>query len=576
MIIQALTQYYDRLSSDPGYDIAPLGWAKVPIPFVVVIDSSGELIQIEDTRQQQDTKLRAKNFLVPQPIKKTSGIAANLLWENAGYVFGVPKKEKDGTISEKNLLRAMEQKEAFIGTIETMVQDSPKRSACLKFLREVTDDQLSKFPVWEYIKDDNSNISIRFVDDLHLYCQDNDVKSVYPSKEKAELSRCMISGALDTPARLHNSIKGVFDANTSGANIVSFNLRPFESYGKKQGENAPIGNLTMFKYTTALSELLSSDSQQKIQVGNTTMVFWSDKKTSFETLFFQVFGEPPRDDPHENTQYVKSLINSPYTGELLDNEPDTSFFVLGLSPNKARISIRFWITGKIKDFSSHIKRHFEDLSIIKHHNEPLFYTIHQLLIQTAPQGDYKKIPPNLAGDLVLAILQGTPYPLSVYQQILQRIRSDGKYRMNAQRASLIKAYLNRKIRFFPNSQEKELHMALDVDQPSTGYQLGRLMATLEKIQSEANPGINATVADRYYGSACSTPVTVFSTLLRLMRHHLSKMDNPGRRIMFEKLIGEILGHISEFPAHLNMNEQGKFAVGYYHQKQDFYTKKESV
>ncbi len=575
MIIQALTHYYDRLSSDPENDIAPIGWAKVSIPFIVVIDSYGELIQIEDTRQQQNTKLRAKEFLVPQPIKKTSGIAANLLWENAGYVFGIPKKEKDGTIDEKSFSRAIEQKEAFISNIEEFVHDSSKRAACLKFLREITDEQLSKFPIWEYIKDDNSNIGIRFVDDLHLYCQDDDVKSVYPPKDNAELRRCIVSGELDTPARLHTAIKGVAYANTSGANIVSFNLRPFESYGKKQGENAPIGNLTMFKYTTALSELLSFNSKQKIQVGNTTMVFWSDKKTSFETLFYQVFGEPPKDNPHANTHYVKSLFNSPHTGELIDNEPDTPFFVLGLSPNKARISIRFWVTGKIGDFSSHIKQHFDDLSIIKHHNEPLFCTIHQLLIQTAPQGDYKKIPPNLAGDLMTAILQGTPYPLSVYQQVLLRIRNDGKYRMNSQRASFIKAYLNRRLRVCSNLQEKELQMALDVDQPSIGYQLGRLMATLEKIQSEANPGINATVADRYYGSACSTPVTVFSTLLRLMRHHLSKMESPGRRIMFEKLIGEILGHLSDFPAHLNMNEQGKFAVGYYHQKQDFYTKKES-
>lgn len=577
MIIQALTRYYDRLSADPENDIAPIGWAKVPISFIVVLDKSGELLQIEDTRQREGTQLRAKPFLVPQPIKKTSGIAANLLWENAGYVFGVPKKEKNGKITEKNLLRALEQKEAFITTIETLVGDSSKKSACLKFLREVTDDQLSKFPIWEHIKTDNSNIGIRFVNDLHLYCQDNDVQSVYPSKGDADLRRCMITGALDTPARLHNSIKGVSGAKTSGASIVSFNLRPFESYGLKQGENAPIGNLTMFKYTTALSQLLSYNSQQKILVGNTTMVFWSERRTSFETLFFQIFGEPPKDDPHSNTQYVRALFNSPYTGELIENEPDSSFFVLGLSPNIARISIRFWITGKIRDFSSHIKSHFEDLSIIKHPDEPPFYTIHQLLIQTAPQGDYKKIPPNLSGDLMLAILQGTQYPLNVFQQILQRIRSDGKHRMNAQRASLLKAYLNRRLRFNPNQKEKELQMALDVEQPSTGYQLGRLMAALEKIQVEANPGIkiNATVADRYYGSACSTPVTVFSTLLRLMRHHLSKMENLGRRTLFEKLVGEILGRVSEFPAHMNMNEQGKFAVGYYHQKQDFYTKKES-
>jgi len=174
-----------------------------------------------------------------------------------------------------------------------------------------------------------------------------------------------------------------------------------------------------------------------------------------------------------------------------------------------------------------------------------------------------------------AILLGTPYPHSLLVGVVRRIKSDSEARVNAVRASLIKACLNRLLRCHPNPDEKDLQMALDVDQASIGYQLGRLMATLEKIQEEANPGLNSTITDRYYGAACSTPVTVFGTLMRLMRYHMEKLETVGRKVYFEKLVGEITGHISEFPAHLGLYEQGKFAVGYYHQKQAFYTKKDS-
>nr|WP_319521058.1 type I-C CRISPR-associated protein Cas8c/Csd1 [uncultured Sphaerochaeta sp.] len=577
MILQALKSYYDRLSADPNSDIAPIGWSKVEIPFVFIINYQGELIQIEDTREYKDKKLRAKSFFVPQGIKKTSGVAANFLWDSSTYVTGCFVKEGlEGAALEKAVGRATEQHAAFIGRIEQILPVSPKRNACIKFLNSIDEDTLQQFEIWEEIRDSNANTGIRFEDDLHLYCQDEEVKSVYPMKDSDSQQKvCLITGELDTPSLLHTAIKGVYGAQTSGANIVSYNLKPFLSYGKKQGENAPIGETAMFAYTTALNTLLAKDSKQRMQVGDASTVFWSERESLFETDFSLLFSEPSKDDPNANTQCIRSLFNAPKTGEYYASSQENRFYVLGLSPNAARLSVRFWLVGEISEFAKHIRQHFIDLGIQKSASEPEYYSIWRLLIQTAQQGKTENIPPNISGDFMQAILLGKPYPQSLLQAVLRRIKSDSEHRVNPPRAALIKAFLNRLMRYHPESDEKELQMALDIEQTSIGYQLGRLMAALEKIQEEANPGINSTITDRYYGAACSTPVTVFGTLMRLMRYHLDKIETQGRRVYFEKLVGEIVGRISEFPAHLGIYEQGKFAVGYYHQRQAFYTKKDS-
>ena len=578
MILQELKTYYDRMAADPSGTIAPVGWAWVPIPFVLVIDEQGKLIQIEDTRAGDGNKKRAKHFLVPQGVKKSSGVVANLLWDNAGYVTGCAYVEgiKDKDRIAKIQKRAIEKQSAFKTRIEETLKDSPKKKSCLTFLETIDRTQLSQFDAWQEIFETDSVLSIRFESDLYLYCQDPEVRRTidalwHASDGKQEI--CLVTGEQDTPSMLHTSIKGVLDAQSSGANIVSFNLGPFCSYGKKQGENAPVGKTAMFAYTTALNTLLARGSKQKLQIGDASTVFWAEKKTQFETDFPLFFNEPSKDDPQANTQCIRSLLESPKTGEHYHENQDTGFFVLGLSPNAARLSIRFWFPGTIRQFSKNIRQHFEDLEIEKPKYEQPYYSLWRLLLQTAVQGKTENILPSCSGDLMQAVLMGKPYPQSILQGVLRRIRSDGDQRVTPIRASLVKACLNRDCRNHPKEGEKELKMALDTNQPSIGYQLGRLMATLGKIQEEANPNVNATVTDRYYGAACSTPVSVFATLLRLVRHHLAKLESHGRKVYFEKLIGEIISHVSEFPAHLNLHEQGRFAVGFYHQRQDFFSKK---
>ena len=567
MILQALKEYYDRKAADPESGIAPEGWEKKEIPFIIVIDKEENLVQIEDTREGEGKKKRARAFIVPQAVKKTSGIAANLLWDVAGYVFGIDTKG--------NSERALKQKKAFIVRIEKELQNLEEVMPVLWFLNNVSMERLESEVNWAEIVEKNPNLSFRFADAQMLICQCLAVRDALSSAEDSPGKKgwCLVTGKESAIVPLHASIKGVYGAQSSGANIVSFNLDAFCSFNKEQGYNAPVGESVSFAYTTALNTLLAKDSTQRMSVGDASTVFWSEKKTAFESDFSRFFSEPPKDDPDAGTRKVKALFESVNSGAYCNDDSDSRFYVLGLAPNAARIAVRFWQVGTIGQFAEKIRQHFEDLAIVKPPKEPEFYSLWRLLVNIATQDKSENITSNLAGDFMRAVLTGVPYPATLLQAALRRIHSDTENRVKPVRAALIKAYLNRYHRIHPNPNHKEVKMGLDTSQPSIGYQLGRLFSTLEKIQEEANPGLNATIRERFYGSACASPVTVFANLMRLKNHHLAKMDNKGRVVNFERLLAEIVGRFDDFPAHLDLHEQGRFAIGYYHQRQDFFTKK---
>ena len=312
-----------------------------------------------------------------------------------------------------------------------------------------------------------------------------------------------------------------------------------------------------------------------MQVGDASTVFWAEKDSTFEQQFGDFFGEPPKDDPDKGSRAVEALYKSINSGALYrDVGTKGRFYVLGLSPNASRISIRFWIVNTIAGMADKIQQHFEDLRITHGPKERDFVSLFRLLVSTAVQGKAENIPPNLAGDTMLSILQGLPYPQTLLQASIRRIRAE--HTVTYARAALIKAWINRSTRFKTSNVEEELKMSLDENNTNIGYRLGRLFAALEKIQQEANPGINATIRDKFYGAASGTPVAVFGNLMRLKNHHLSKLDSTGRRIFLERLLGRILDGVdagTAFPPHLSLEDQGRFAIGYYHQMQAFYTKK---
>ena len=528
-------------------------------------------MQIEDTREGDGKKKRARSFLVPQAVKKTSGIAANLLWDVAGYVFGIDVKG--------NSDRAIKQKKAFIDRLKTELGDIEVVQLVIGFLENVTMDRLQQESSWEEIFESNAILSFRIDSDMGLVCRHPEIIAKISSSTSDESNGvsgiCLVTGARSKIKPLHTSIKGVYGTQSSGGNIVSFNLDAFRSYGKEQGYNSPVGVEAEFSYTTAINTLLGKDSKQRMSIGDASTVFWSREQSSFELDFLHFFQEPAKDNPDMGIEKVKALYTSVSSGAYMDDDSDTPFYVLGLAPNAARIAVRFWQVGTISEFATRIKQYFEDFAIIKPPKEPEYYSLWRILANISIQDKSENIPPNLAGDFMRAILTGMPYPTTLLQTVLRRIRSDTENRVKPVRAALIKAYLNRYYRFYANKNHKEVTMELDITQPSIGYQLGRLFATLEKIQEEANPGINATIRERFYGAACATPVTVFTNLLRLKNHHLAKLENKGRVVFFERLLGEIVRRLKDFPAHLDLHEQGRFAIGYYHQRQDFFNRRET-
>lgn len=576
MILQALSQYYQRIASnDDG--VAVEGFQKQPIPFLVVLDAEGKFVDIQDTRTGEGKKKVAREFIVPKAIKKTSGIASNLLWDVPAYVFGIPKPDtkKDEAGLKK---RAVEQRQDFIKRIKEAFPNTEFDSgirAVISFLEKSDFELVYSHLFWKEISESGPLLSFQLEGETCLVCERPAVAGAIQNKttdESGSKSICLVTGEEDVPAILHTAIKGVWGAQTSGANIVSFNLGAFTSYGKLQGNNAPVGLKTEFQYTTALNMLLKKGSMQRLQVGDASTVFWAEKKHQLEDVFADIFGEPAKDDQTQDIKALVAALRAPQIGAKPELDPQTKFYVLGLAPNAARIAVRFWYQDTVQQVLDHIEKHFEDCAIVHGPNQPDTLSLFRLLVSTAVQGKSENIQPNLGGDMMRSILNGTPYPKSLLSSAIRRVRAE--HEISYPRVALIKAVLTRENRYY-HSDQKEVGMSLDITNNNTGYRLGRLFAALEKIQEEANPGLNATIRDRFYGAASSTPVAVFALLMKLKNHHIAKLENRGRAINFEKLIGEIMSGIDEFPAHLSLSDQGRFAVGYYHQRQDFFTSKEN-
>jgi CRISPR-associated protein Csd1 len=568
MILQALNAYYWRKQAepDPRNRLPAYGLEEKEIPFIIEIDTDGRLVNLTDTRAAQGKKKIGQRFLVPQGVKKTSGVAANVLWDTAEYVLGVDTRGKPERVAEQHLqFRAR-----ILGLPAAALADDGVQSV-LAFLDALDLTALEALSCWQDILTSNPLMTFRVHPDLALVCQRPSViAAAGQTDETTGGLTCLVTGEPAEIERLHSAIKGVWGAQTSGANIVSFNLEAFRSYGKGQGDNAPVGKPAAFAYTTALNHLLERNSRQRIQIGDASTVFWAEQPNDLETLVPDLFGEPPKDDPDRGTAAMHALYSAVDSGKFLVGDSADRFHVLGLAPNAARISIRFWETAPALALAGRIRRHFDGLRITHGPKDPEHLSIFRLLTACAVQGKADNVPPNLGGDLIRTILADQSYPATLLGVAVQRCRAERQ--VTYPRAALIKAWLNRvgQYQTLPHS-EKEFLPMLDLDNPNPAYRLGRLFAVLEKIQEEASPGLNATIRDRYYGAASGTPVAVFATLLRLKNHHLGKL-NAGRAVQMERLIGEILGGLTDFPGNLALPEQGRFALGYYHQRQAFFTK----
>ncbi|MFP4642191.1 MAG: type I-C CRISPR-associated protein Cas8c/Csd1 [Dehalococcoidia bacterium] len=600
MILQALAGYYDRLVKEGIADLEPLGFKRVYIPFIFVIDPEGNFVGIDDTRIGEAKKKEARSFMVPKIFEgsRTSNVKANLLWDKVSYVFGVGPKTKPE--------RLVKQKEAFRRTILDYFPESDSVKhvrAVLMFL----DNPASAFnhPSWNEIATTDPNVAFRLEGETELICNKEVVQEAIVRKMNytgGGARTCLITGRLELPVRLENPIKGLRGSGKAESHWVAFNEPAYWSYSKERGANAPIGKSASKAYISAFNYLQHRDSRQFIVIGDSTTVFWAERQHQFETAFADLFGEPAKGELEQDYKNIIALFRSPEMGARADLDPNTKFYVLGLAPNAARIAVRFWWAGTVGQIADNIGQHFDDLEIVKGKQEWRTLSLNSILCSTALEsrdvskknlvyhhGKFFDVAPNLAGDTMKAILSGTPYPQTLLASVARRMkaeqsRKDSKGRsiqnVNYTRAALIKAVLSRDTRLDTRNvvkKGKEVGMSLDDTNTNPGYLLGRLFAVLEKVQEEANPGISATIRDRFYGSASGTPVTAFPQLMKLKNHHMAKLENRGRATNLEKQIGEIIDKLEagdSFPSHLSLADQGRFAVGYYHQRQDLFTKKE--
>lgn len=568
MILQALYDYYQRKAADPdpARRLPAFGLEDKEIPFIVELTTEGKPLGIVDTRQIDGKKKVARRYLVPKGVKRSSGVAANLLWDTAEYVLGIDTRGKPDRVAEQH--SAFRQRIAELP--ESARQDAGIQ-ALERFYANGGAAELVNDASWPEILEGNPVMTFRLHNDGDLICQRPAVVSACHSDGLAgdATAVCLVTGEPAATERLHTVIKGVWGAQSSGATLVSFNLDAFASFNKEQGDNAPVSSFAAFAYTTALNHLLDRNSRQRCQVGDASTVFWAQKEDSeAESAFAAIFGD--QDDPDARTELVRGLLGAVQSGQFDGGRGDNRFYVLGLAPNAARVSVRFWHAAPLHEIAQRIRQWFDDLKMVRSAKDPEYPSLFRLLAACAQQGKADNIPPNLGGDIMRAILAGSPFPASWLNAAVQRCRVEQS--VTYLRAAAIKACLNRSRRSTDSSFVQEFSDMLDLENTNPAYRLGRLFAVLEKIQEEANPGLNATIRERYYGAASSTPVAVFTTLLRLKNHHLAKIANRGRAVNFERLLGEILGGIADFPKHLNLPDQGRFSLGYYHQRQDFFSK----
>lgn len=566
MILQALNDYYQRLAEDPDSGVASFGYSRQQIAFVVVLNKDGSLHDIKDAGVT-DVKGKRRNraLVVPGNAKPSgSGINPCFLWDNAAYMLGFkpddPKPKRTRESFEAFRARHLEAEQAI---------DDPQFSAVCRFLEEWNPDNASKY---QAVAGGTTGFGVFQLRNVMGYVHEQSaVRSWWDNQsatleddQQATTGQCLVTGRIAPIARVHEpKIKGVYGAQSSGASLISFNCTAFESYGKRQSLGSPVSEQAAFQYATALNRLLDPSTGRRMSVGDTSVVFWTDKPSPAEGLLADILNPSTSAEDESRLAEIRPLIDAIAHGKFppqLGNE-DVKFYVLGLAPNAARISVRFWYVSTLGELVEHLHRHFEALDIVQGKNDLPHPPLWRLLRETARET--KDIPDLLEGALVRSILTGQPYPQMFYSALLRRLKADRDVRHV--RAAAIKACL---VRIF----QKEVSVALNPDHPALAYQLGRLFAVLEKTQQDALPSINDTIKDRYFSAASSTPATVFPRIIKLNQHHLGKLDR-GAKNFHERRIQEIAGRIDSFPFHLGLADQGLFTIGYYHQRQDIFTKK---
>lgn len=578
MILQALVAYYNKLAARG--EISKPGWAKAKISWAIELGDDGSVLGILPLKvESPDGKKQIpREILLPAPVKKTSGERSNFLWENAEYLLGVQTKE-DGGKTAKRFVTAKELHDSLLADVHTPVAEAIKAyfaacdpAAIASMLPDGCMDELRKGANLTFLYQN------RFPGEFPELCAAWDAH--YGGEKIGETFVDVVTGEVVVPEATHPSIKNVQDAQPSGAALVSFNAEAFESFGRKQNLNAPMGKETAFAYTSALNSL-TGDKDHRQHIGDMTVVYFAeDAEPVYQDVMDLCFaGSDDRvtdAELHSILQNIAAGKQTDFAGKTLS--PDDRFYLLGISPNASRLSVRCFRQSSFGDVISRIKQHYDDIAIVTDNRSKwVDIPLWALLRETVnPNANDKTPAPQMAGDTLRAVLTGGRYPETLYRQTLLRIRAE--HDITRGKAAIVKGYLLRNTKHRKDyAYIKEAStMALNETSNYTPYVLGRLFSTLEAVQSAANPGINTTIKDKYFNSACATPAAVFPILLKLANSHLKKLGG-GLAVNYSKQIGELTARLeTAFPKTLSLEEQGAFILGYYHQTQKRFEKKNTT
>ena len=583
MILQSLNELYARLAEDPTYEIAPPGFSPQKISFRIVIKPDGTLFAIEDARVKNARgKLESDRMETPLHEKRTSGVKSQFLCDKQEYLLG---RQLEGKREGAGAECFKEFKNTHLN-YEQSIASSSYSSLC-RFLETWSPAEAGNYTTLDQI---GTNFGVFQILGTRGYLHDDPkikawwLKRLLNADFVGAEEQCLVTGEVARICRIHPDIKGF---KSSVALVGIQENTSYESYGRSKAENCPISEEVAFRYATALNSLLDGPrkSKHRININGTTAVFWTEKPTIIEDYLAGLFtgGSPVTEEVQDVTKksQIQRLLEAVRSGKNFQEfgGPEIPFYILGLElPNPGRFSIRFFHRSTVADLLTRLHDHQKNFEMVRQYTEqngnlkpdPEFPSIMDILRQTPPPKgnwpDDDKISPLLGGALTRAIVEGTPYPEGLFSAIIRRIQADRT--INYLRAATIKAVLTR-------NHNQTIPKMLDTESKDPAYLLGRLFSTLEKTQEDALGNVNAGIRDRFYSAASATPASVFPRLLRTYQHWLSKL-NGGAKVNRERLVQEIISSIGSagFPNQFPLKKQGIFAIGYYHQRKDFFTKKE--
>ena len=573
MILQALTRYYEDLLSRREID-AP-GWTPAKISYALCLDGEGQLTQViptmEEVTKGKKTVLQPQVFPLPAAVKRTVGIDSNFLWDNSSYLLGVDQKGKPER--SRDCFAAAAQK--HLAVLDGV--DSPAARAILAFFDTWQPEHAAEYPVLAgQFEEVTAGANLLFRVDGCYPQKDAAIREAWQkyresSDPDAVRMQCLVTGREDEITATHPAIKGVRDAQSSGAALVSFNALAFCSYGREQNYNAPVGKYAAFAYTAALNHLLADRNNVQL-IGDTTVVCWAEGADPAYQSFAMTacFGAETGLSDDDLRAALKRLADGLPCDDL-GIDPERPFYILGLAPNAARLSVRFFLRNSFGALMKHVNDHYERMEIVRPAYKKFSYLpLWAMLQETVNLNSRDKSPsPAMAGAAARAVFSGGRYPASLLEAVMLRIRAERNITWG--RAAIIKAYYLKNPH--KDCPEEVLTMSLNEASTNPAYTLGRLFSIYEAVQQAANPGINATIKDKYFNSAAAMPSSIFPVLNNLYQKHLRKREQ-GQRVYYDKQVSALKGVLgTEFPARMTLAQQGSFDLGYYHQTQKRYTKK---